>query len=101
MIARANPRTGLMTYDSSRCDEGKEITTYDSLDESLGQARANTYLAVKCWATWLALDFMSRLRIVAGDIPAEPREQSWPNSWPATLISFRGRRDHSRRPGEK
>jgi xylan 1,4-beta-xylosidase len=72
MSARANPRTGLMTYDSARCEEGKEITTYDSLDESLGQARANTYLACKCWATWLALDLMSRLRIVAGDIPAEP-----------------------------
>ena len=72
MAARANPRTGLMSHDSARCAEGKEITTYDSLDESLGQARANTYLAVKCWASWLALDLMSRLRVVAGDIPAEP-----------------------------
>jgi len=72
MSARANPRTGLMAYDSVRCAEGKEITTYDSLDESLGQARANTYLACKCWATWLGLELMSRLRILAGDIPAEP-----------------------------
>jgi hypothetical protein len=72
MAARANPRTGLMTYDSARCAEGKEITTYDSLDESLGQARSNTYLACKCWATWIALDLMSRLRVVAGEIPAEP-----------------------------
>jgi xylan 1,4-beta-xylosidase len=72
MAARANPRTGLMAYDSSRCADGKEITTYDSLDESLGQARANTYLACKCWATWLGLELMSRLRIVAGDIPVEP-----------------------------
>jgi hypothetical protein len=72
MAARANPRTGLMIYDSARCADGREITTYDSLDESLGHARANTYLASKCWATWLALDLLSRLRIVAGDMPAEP-----------------------------
>lgn len=72
MSARANPRTGLMAYDSSRCTDGKEITTYDSLDESLGQARANTYLACKCWSTWIALELMSALRIVAGDIPADP-----------------------------
>jgi hypothetical protein len=72
MAARANPRTGLMAHDSSRCEDGKEITTYDSLDESLGQARANTYLGTKCWATWIALEVMSRLRIVAGDVPAEP-----------------------------
>jgi hypothetical protein len=72
MAARADPRTGLMMYDSDRCADGTEITTYDSLDESLGQARANTYLAAKCWATWLGLDLLSRLRIVAGDKPAEP-----------------------------
>jgi len=72
MAARANPRTGLMIYDSARCADGREITTYDSLDESLGHARANTYLAGKCWATWLGLDLMSRLRIVAGDMPTEP-----------------------------
>ena len=72
MAARASHRTGLMAHDSSRCDEGKEITTYDSLDESLGQARANSYLACKCWATWIGLELMSRLRIVSGDIPAEP-----------------------------
>ncbi len=61
-----------MAYDSARCASGREITTYDSLDESLGQARANTYLATKCWATWLALDLASRLRFMAGDVPAEP-----------------------------
>ena len=53
--------TGLMCVDSSRCEGGSEITTYDSLDESLGQARANTYIAVKCWASWLALDLMHRM----------------------------------------
>jgi len=47
--------TGIMTLDSSRCGNGWEITTYDSLDESLGQARNNLYLAVKCWATYLGL----------------------------------------------
>jgi xylan 1,4-beta-xylosidase len=72
MSARANTRTGLMTHDSARCGDGEEITTYDSLDESLGQARANTYLGCKCWATWLGLELLSQLRIVAGDIPTEP-----------------------------
>jgi xylan 1,4-beta-xylosidase len=72
MAARASPRTGLMAYDSSRCAEGREITTYDSLDESLGQARANTYLGTKCWATWVGLELLSRLRFMAGDVPAEP-----------------------------
>ncbi len=71
MRARANPRTGVMTYDSARCAGGKEITTYDSLDESLGQARANTYLAAKCWATWLALEMLSRLAAQAGDVEIE------------------------------
>ncbi len=61
MRARANPRTGVMAHDSARCASGKEITTYDSLDESLGQARNNTYLAVKCWATWLGLEVLSSL----------------------------------------
>jgi hypothetical protein len=71
MRARANPRTGVMTYDSARCGQGQEITTYDSLDESLGQARASTYLAAKCWATWVALDLLGRLRN-QGDPSAEP-----------------------------
>ena len=66
MRNRANPRTGVMIYDSARCAEGQEITTYDSLDESLGQARANTYLAAKCWATWIGLDVLSRLAAASG-----------------------------------
>ena len=50
-------RNGIMRYDSSRCGAtGEEITTYDSLDTSLGQARANLYLAVKTWAAYLALE---------------------------------------------
>lgn len=66
MRNRANPRTGVMAYDSARCVEGQEITTYDSLDESLGQARANTYLAGKCWACWIGLSVLSRLSLSGG-----------------------------------
>ncbi|HEY1628235.1 MAG TPA: glycoside hydrolase family 52 protein, partial [Tepidisphaeraceae bacterium] len=67
MRARANPRSGIMAYDSALCVDGQEITTYDSLDESLGQARANTYLAAKCWASWLALEMFSRILNSAGE----------------------------------
>ncbi|MDX2109005.1 MAG: glycoside hydrolase family 52 protein [Verrucomicrobiota bacterium] len=49
-------RNGVVGLDSSRCDGGWEITTYDSLDASLGQARNNLYLAVKGWAAWLGLE---------------------------------------------
>lgn len=53
-------RTGIMKLDSSRVMGGAEITTYDSLDESLGQARNNIYLAGKCWASYLALEKLFR-----------------------------------------
>lgn len=49
-------RNGVMGLDSSRCKGGKEITTYDSLDASLGQARNNVYLAVKGWAVYVLLE---------------------------------------------
>jgi hypothetical protein len=49
-------RDGIMDLESSRTRGGAEITTYDSLDTSLGQARRNTYLAVKCWAAYCALE---------------------------------------------
>ncbi|WFB36233.1 glycoside hydrolase family 52 protein [Kiritimatiellota bacterium B12222] len=59
MINRDHPypskRNGVMNCESSRCHGGGEITTYDSLDTSLGQARNNLYLAVKSWAAYLAL----------------------------------------------
>jgi len=48
-------RDGLMSADSARCRGGSEITTYDSLDISLGQARNNLYLAVKCWGVYVGL----------------------------------------------
>ncbi len=51
----AAQRTGVMALDSSRCQGGAEITTYDSLDTSLGQARGNLYLAVKDWAAYACL----------------------------------------------
>ncbi|HWP40284.1 MAG TPA: hypothetical protein VNL70_05115, partial [Tepidisphaeraceae bacterium] len=48
-----------MRYDSSRCQSGSEITTYDSLDESLGQARDNLYIAVKRWAAYAGLRLLA------------------------------------------
>ena len=49
-------RDGLLKHDSARCQGGSEITTYDSLDVSLGQARNNLYLGVKTLATWVLLE---------------------------------------------
>ncbi len=51
-------RTGIMSFESSRTLPGGEITTYDSLDHSLGQARQNLYLAVKSWSAYLALEWL-------------------------------------------
>ena len=59
MVNRDHPepslRNGIMGADAARCNGGSEITTYDSLDVSLGQARNNLYLAVKGWATYALL----------------------------------------------
>ncbi|MCV9886395.1 glycoside hydrolase family 52 protein [Metabacillus halosaccharovorans] len=49
-------RNGIMGLDSTRVMGGAEITTYDSLDVSLGQARNNIYMAGKCWASYVALE---------------------------------------------
>lgn len=49
---------GYVMYDSSRCQTGAEITTYDSLDHSLAQTRNNLYMAVKCWATYRGLELL-------------------------------------------
>ncbi len=49
-------RDGLLKHDSNRCKQGSEITTYDSLDVSLGQARNNLYLGVKTLAAWVLLE---------------------------------------------
>lgn len=60
MLNRDHPdskmRNGVMGLDSSRTKGGAEITTYDSLDISLGQARNNIYLAGKCWAVYVGLE---------------------------------------------
>ena len=60
MINRDHPdpekRNGIMSLDSSRTMGGAEITTYDSLDISLGQSRGNIYLAVKSAACYVALE---------------------------------------------
>jgi hypothetical protein len=62
MLQRDHPdpaqRDGLMDIDSSRAAGASEITTYDSLDPSLGQARRNLYLAVKGYAAYLALAWL-------------------------------------------
>ena len=55
-------RRGLMQLDSSRCAGGAEITTYDSLDVSLGHSRNNIYLAGKIWASYLGLEKLFRAR---------------------------------------
>ncbi|MBC2601733.1 glycoside hydrolase family 52 protein [Puniceicoccus vermicola] len=53
----ADLRTGLLKFDSDRCGpDGAEITTYDSLDVSLGQARNNLYISVKAYAAWSLLE---------------------------------------------
>ncbi|WP_026972098.1 glycoside hydrolase family 52 protein [Aliagarivorans marinus] len=52
----AAKRDGIMSMESSRTHGGGEITTYDSLDHSLGQARGNIYLAGKAWASYLVLE---------------------------------------------
>jgi hypothetical protein len=53
----ATKRNGLLKHDSARCGaHGSEITTYDSLDVSLGQARNNLYLGVKALGAWILLE---------------------------------------------
>jgi hypothetical protein len=59
MLNRDNPdkakRNGIMGLDSTRTMNGAEITTYDAVDVSLGQARDNVYIASKCWAVYVML----------------------------------------------
>ncbi|MDR2592071.1 MAG: glycoside hydrolase family 52 protein [Chitinispirillales bacterium] len=53
-----NDRDGVMDLDSCKTGGGAEITTYDNVDTALGRARRSGYLAVKCWAAYLALSKM-------------------------------------------
>ena len=68
-------RDGIMSLDSSRCSGGSEITTYDSLDVSLGQARNNLYLAVKCWGVYVGLAALFR-RLKKPDLASTCEEQA-------------------------
>jgi hypothetical protein len=68
-------RTGVMSADSDRCEGGAEITTYDSLDASLGQARSNTYLAGKTWASYVILEKLFG-RLDQPDLADVAREQA-------------------------
>ncbi|WP_461206948.1 glycoside hydrolase family 52 protein [Clostridium sp. DL1XJH146] len=56
LLARDLNNDGVIDTDSLRCGIGAEITTYDSLDVSLGQARNNLYLAVKTWAAYVCME---------------------------------------------
>jgi hypothetical protein len=56
LLARDLNNDGIIDTDSLRCGTGSEITTYDSLDISLGQARNNLYLAVKTWAAYVCME---------------------------------------------
>jgi xylan 1,4-beta-xylosidase len=51
----ATERKGYIQWDSSRCEGGAEITTYDSLDMSLGQTRGSGYMAGKIFGICIAL----------------------------------------------
>ena len=66
-------RDGLLKCDSTRCGRGWEITTYDSLDQSLGQARNNLYLAVKALGAWILL---SRALTKLGDVETAARAEA-------------------------
>ncbi|MDQ8182170.1 glycoside hydrolase family 52 protein [Pelagicoccus sp. SDUM812005] len=54
-------RDGIMSFESSRTQGGGEITTYDSLDHSLGQSRRNIYLGGKMWASYIVLEKLFEL----------------------------------------
>ncbi|MCG0238734.1 MAG: glycoside hydrolase family 52 protein [Firmicutes bacterium] len=74
LINRDRDGDGIMDVDSDRCGTGSEITTYDSLDASLGQARNNLYLAVKTWAAYVCLGHVfRRLGLAAEAQTAEDR----------------------------
>jgi hypothetical protein len=60
LSARDANGDGVMDRDSDLCVGGSEITTYDSLDVSLGQARNNLYLAVKTWSAFVCMEALFR-----------------------------------------
>ncbi|RYG26764.1 beta-xylosidase [bacterium] len=68
-------RNGVQGLDGDRCDGGWEITTYDSLDASLGQARNNLYLAVKSWSAYVLLEPIFK-RLGREDLAKTVRDQA-------------------------
>lgn len=62
LVARDEPdarqRRGIISLVNHPKGMSEEITTYDALDASLKQVRDNLYIAVKCWAAYVALDAM-------------------------------------------
>lgn len=76
-------RNGVMGLDDARCQGGAEITTYDSLDASLGQARNNLYLAVKGWASYVLLNHIFQQ---LGETTAAERAQEQARRAVATVI---------------
>jgi hypothetical protein len=76
-------RRGIPGTDSVRCGTGTEITTYDSLDPSLAQARGNLYTTVKLWSAYLGLeralgDGPAARRAAAGARRVERALETWP-----------------------
>lgn len=64
-------RDGVLACDTLRGGaDAAEITTYDSLDASLGQARNNGYLAVKTLGAWILLEHAFGLLGRAADATA-------------------------------
>lgn len=68
-------RKGWIQWDTSRCEGGAEITTYDSLDTSLGQARGSGYLAGKMFGICLIVAEVFE-RVGDGATAAIAREQA-------------------------
>ncbi|ANE45942.1 beta-xylosidase [Paenibacillus swuensis] len=93
---QAEKRNGIMGLDSSRTMGGAEITTYDSLDVSLGQSRNNIYIAGKSWAAYLALeklftqynrnDNASEARLQAERVAATLTSQVTADGWIPAVI---------------
>ncbi|MES2933627.1 MAG: glycoside hydrolase family 52 protein [Pseudomonadota bacterium] len=77
-------RIGVMRWDSSRCGTGREITTYDCIDLSLGQASGNTYLGGKLWAASVVL---ARLFERVEEIGGRGRAQSQAQRAAATITA--------------
>ena len=89
MVNRDHPekdkRDGIMSLDSTRTMGGAEITTYDSLDESLGQSRNNIYMAGKCWAMYVTLEKLFKERGL-NELSAEAGSQA--EKCASTLVSY-------------